>query len=556
MTMSAPRDPVIAPIPRKIGVHPTDDFARDLDGLLAKLSIREASAFSHPPSPESLSRCSTPEPPIETQTQAKSFTSLRILYLFVTLVIMLADGLQGTHLYVLYEGYGYTVAYLYCLGFATGAFLSPVTGPLVDKIGRKKAAILYCVLEMFINWLEQYPSFTGLIASRMIGGFTTNLLCCVFEAWLDTEYRRRGFSQKEYDIVMRDSIVIRDLAAIFSGYMAHVLAEYKGAVGPFQGAVACTGVALVVVSIFWTENYGTKDGEESRNVASFLKEALTVFQNDSKTLRVGIIQGLTSACIQIFVFLWAPTLRQVAQSAPKESMALDQQGEPAYGIIFGAFMAAGVVGGLLAPSIQQLVGTLFFPRRTTESKGPVECVATLCYFLSALLLLVPGIVPNDSQSSFAWCLTALIAYEGLIGVFLPLEGVMRGLYFPETARASMMTLPSMIVNLGVAVGVVSTNFIRMETAFTAIGCVMLVCTVLQATLIPTSAETSIISPAMASSEIEDNEEDDLSLSCHDLKLNRFSAICEDDSEFFKPLPTLRRVSGSTTASEESHYKID
>lgn len=473
-------------------------IALNADGLPNDETLGDLSTLSRPPSPALLSRCSEPESSdqlseitsmnlknlehsdmsdsthslmhevVKTDMSKNSFTSLRITYLFVTLIIMLADGLQGTHLYVLYEGYGFTVAYLYCLGFATGTILSPVTGPLVDKIGRKKAAILYCALEMLINWLEQYPSFVGLIASRMIGGFTTNLLCCVFEAWLDTEYRRCGFSKEEYDTVMRDSIVVKDLAAIFSGYMAHVLAEHHGAVGPFQGAVTCTGIALVVVSVFWTENYGTKDGEESRDMACFLKEALTVFQNDSKTLRVGIIQGLSAACIQIFIFLWAPTLRQVAKFASKPTMALDQQGEPAYGIIFGAFMAAGVFGGLLAPTLQQQVGTWFFPKGAREAlspKGPVECVATVCYFLSALLLFVPGIVQEKSPSSFYWCLTAMIGYEVLIGVFLPCEGVMRGIYFPETARASMMTLPSIIVNLAVAVGVVSTNFIRYVSHF-------------------------------------------------------------------------------------------
>ena len=208
----------------------------------------------------------------------RSFMTLRITYLLVTLVIMLADGLQGkfvpswvsraaravllscllwrrhllrhlrlighaciclfaitdlriafantgTHLYVLYESYGFSVASLYCLGFATGGIMSPITGPLVDKIGRKKSAILYCLLEIFINMLEQYPFLTGLIVSRMIGGFTTNLLSSVFETWLDTEYRRRGFQKEKYEIIMRDSVIVSNMAAICSGYLAHILAD-------------------------------------------------------------------------------------------------------------------------------------------------------------------------------------------------------------------------------------------------------------------------------------------------------------------------------------------
>ena len=43
---------------------------------------------------------------------------------------------------------------------------------------------------------------------------------------------------------------------------------------------------------------------------------------------------------------------------------------------------------------------------------------------------------------------------------MPCEGVIRSLYFPATGRASIMTLPRIVVNIAVALGVVSTNFIR------------------------------------------------------------------------------------------------
>ena len=89
----------------------------------------------------------------------------------------------------MYDGYGFNVASLYALGFITGALTTPITGPLIDRFGRKKCAMLYCALEMGINLLEQYPFLSGLLISRMVGGITTNLLSSVFEAWLDTEFR-------------------------------------------------------------------------------------------------------------------------------------------------------------------------------------------------------------------------------------------------------------------------------------------------------------------------------------------------------------------------------
>lgn len=382
----------------------------------------------------------------------------------------------GTHLYVLYEGYGFSVASLYCLGFVTGGLFSPITGPLVDRIGRKKAALLYCALEMFINMLEQYPFLYGLILSRMIGGITTNLLSSVFETWLDTEYRKRGFEKEKYEIIMRDSVIVSNVAAIFSGYLAHTLAERYGAVGPFQGAVTCTAVALVVVCFVWTENYGTSDEDERKDMIGYFKEAVAAFKEDASMRCVGLLQGLTAGCVQIFVFLWAPTLRHLAQNSPKGTWGLDKDGEPAYGLIFGAFMGAGVFGGLIAPRIRKLVTCVLTPMvdedapvRTIEieSEGEVvirpmavEFLASACYFLSAALLSVPYFVADDSPSAFTTSLSALLVFELLIGIFLPCEGVIRSLYFPANARASIMTLPRIIVNVAVALGVVSTTFIE------------------------------------------------------------------------------------------------
>lgn len=359
----------------------------------------------------------------------------------------------------------------------TGGVMSLVTGPLVDKIGRKKSAMLYCALEVFINSLEQYPYLSGLIVSRMIGGFTTNLLHSVFETWLDTEYRKNGFAKEKYEILMRDSIIVSNLSAIVSGYLSHVLAAHYGAVGPFRGAVACTSFALVVVAAAWTENYGNQAGEEPKGIMEFLREATEAFKNDRKMLRVGIIQGLSSGCLQIFVFLWAPMLISLARTAPEGTWGLDSNGEPAFGLIFGAFMAAGVLGGVAAPPIRKVVSILLSPKCQaqndaiiTEIEGEgevsvrpmaVEFLAACCYLVGAMTFLAPYLFSNET--AFSRVLAAFLVYEFTVGVFFPCEGVIRSLYFPESARASIMAFPAVIVNLAVSIGVISTNFIRYVT---------------------------------------------------------------------------------------------
>jgi MFS family permease len=408
--------------------------------------------------------------------------------------------LLGTHLYVLYEGYGFSVAALYCLGFFTGAVTAPITGPLIDRFGRKRFALLYCALEVWINMLEQFPFLSGLIVSRMVGGITTNLLSTVFEAWVDTEYRNRGFAAAEYETLMRDSVVVSNLAAIASGYFAHVLAEAVGPTGPFEGAVACTAIAFGVILVLWTENYGSSRETQGSVTSSFveLKETFKSIKDDSRILRVCITQGLTMGSLHIFIFLWSPILKDYAASASGNQIGLDGNGEPAYGLIFGAFMAAGVIGGICSPSIRKVVTLILSPLNKStvpevvivDGEGEVRPMAVefqcaACYLLCAVLLLVPCVITVEDPSSFGIALASFLAFELLVGVYCPCEGVIRSLYMPPGTRGSMMTIPRIIVNLAVAIGVISTEWITHQTAMGIISVLMLISGCLQLSLIST-----------------------------------------------------------------------
>jgi len=430
--------------------------------------------------------------------QSMSFSAFRINYLIVHIAIMLADGLQGTHLYVLYEGYGYSVASLYCLGFLTGAITSPFIGPFVDKIGRKKAAMLYCSLEMFINWLEQFPYFYGLIVSRVIGGITTNLLFSVFESWLVTEHRRRGYAEEKLETILRDSVILSNLAAIASGFLAEFLAMKFGPVGPFEGAVTCTAIALVLVSTMWRENYGS-DVPGVQSVRGYMASAFETIVTDTNISRIGLIQGLTEGSLQTFVFLWSPALARFAANAPSNVLGLDGNGEPAYGLIFGAFMACGVGGGLSEPYVRRVATYLVrdhdrragLRRRDTiiiDGEGEVkpaavEFLATGVYLACAGLLLVPYLLPADGKYSFSISLLAFLVYEFMVGLYMPCEGVIRSIYMPTSSVCSVMTMLRVIVNIAVALGVISTNYVPFTTAFAAVSTLMLVSAGIQLSMV-------------------------------------------------------------------------
>ncbi len=346
--------------------------------------------------------------------------------------------------------------------------------------------------------LEQFPFLSGLIVSRMVGGITTNLLSTVFEAWVDTEYRTRGFSAEQYETLMRDSIVVSNLAAIASGYLAHILAEAMGPKGPFEGAVTCTALAFVVILFLWTENYGTC-GESKGSIANSFTELKTTVKSiraDSRILRVCITQGLTMASLHIFIFLWSPVLKDFAVSVSDNQLGLDGHGAPAYGLIFGAFMAAGVLGGLSSPFVRKMVSFILSPLSSSivpevvnvEGEGEVrpmavEFQAASCYILSAFLLFIPVVLNVADPSSFGTTLIAFLFFELLVGIYFPCEGVIRSIYMPPGTRGSMMTIPRIIVNVAVAFGVVSTEMISRQTALGIISLLMMISGCLQLSLI-------------------------------------------------------------------------
>ena len=190
------------------------------------------------------------------------------------------------------------MASLYSLGFLSGALTSPFIGPLVDKAGRRNSAVAYCALEIAINLLEQYDALAGLIFSRIVGGITTNLLFTVFESWLVTEHRKRGFSEDKLETILRDSVVASNLSAIASGCIAHYCALLYGPTGPFSGAVACTAVALILVATRWEENYGS-DVPEMKSIRCYMSEFVFLYQR--KVLLYNIINFSPSIIINIQV---------------------------------------------------------------------------------------------------------------------------------------------------------------------------------------------------------------------------------------------------------------
>jgi len=239
--------------------------------------------------------------------------------------------------------------------------------------------------------------------------------------------------------------------------------------------------------MLWTENYGS-ESSEIISVRNHMVGAFRTIVGDSKISRIGLIQGLTEGSLQTFVFLWSPALRSFAHSAPQKVLGLDSEGEPAYGLIFGGFMACGVVGGVIEPLMRKLVSSVARDfnsgkRKEDRSATEVGLLCAACYILSAILLFTPCLLEKDTSYSFSICLGAFMLYELLVGLYMPCEGVLRSIFMPNKSTCSLMTMLRVIVNVCVALGVISTNYISFTSAFSALSTMMVTSACLQLSLI-------------------------------------------------------------------------
>ena len=215
----------------------------------------------------------------------------------VYLIIMLADWMQGTHMYTLYLSYGVNVAALFLTGFLSGAIFAPFLGSAVDKFGRKKSCCVYCILEIIINTFEHSTNFEILLFGRVLGGIFTNLLFSAFESWMTTEHRKRGFPDEWISSTYSVGSVGNGVMAILAGVIAQTFEDRLGPIGPFQAVIVLTALALLLI-LRWEENYGesSNDGANRSLRAQFYQGWATTY-SDSNIWKIGLTQALSEGAM-------------------------------------------------------------------------------------------------------------------------------------------------------------------------------------------------------------------------------------------------------------------
>ncbi len=215
--------------------------------------------------------------------------------------------------------------------------------------------------------------------------------------------------------------------------------------------------------------------------------------DDSRLSCLGLIHGLTEGSLQTFVFLWCPALQSVSSSSFRPVFGLDENGEPAYGLIFAAFMMFGVMGGCIEPKLRRHFIKITSPCTSTEeternddaaAEVAVNSLCTCCYLFSALLLIVPCVVSSESPYAFIIILSSFVLYELFVGIFITSQGLIRSLYMPNESMCSIMTMLRLITNIAVSIGVLMTNYVPIKILFGTLSSMMVTASILQISLVP------------------------------------------------------------------------
>lgn len=403
------------------------------------------------------------------------YNIFRRKYLTVYVIIMLADWMQGTHMYTLYLSYNVNISALFLTGFLSGAIFAPFLGSAVDKFGRKRSCIVYCVLEIIINVLEHYNDFTTLIIGRILGGISTNLLFSAFESWMTTQHRHLGFPESWLQTTYSEMSIGNGTMAILAGIVAQLLEDKFGHIGPFQGAVALTALALVLI-LGWEENYGeAKEGDhESSSLYNQFKEGWKATLEDSKIWRIGLTQALSEGAMYTFVFMWVPTL-----------LDMNPPGGVPTGCVFSSLMIAITMGGMMFPVANSIVLKIL-SKFTKNHSASSELTASLIYILASICMSIPAACLSTATSTgncFQKILISFVIVEFSVGLFNPVAGTLRSKYVPDNLQGGILNIFRLPLNAVVVAGTYATDVLPTYQVYMIVSACFMGAGLLQATMI-------------------------------------------------------------------------
>lgn len=338
------------------------------------------------------------------------FKRFQYSFFLVYFMALFSDWLQGPYVYKLYEHYGYAsnqIALLYVVGFASSVIFGTTTGPLADRFGRKKMALIFCIMYSFCCLTKLSSKFFWLFLGRVFGGISTSMLFSTFESWYVYEHTEtHDFPNEWLSVTFSKATFWNGVLAINAGVFSNIFAETLGygPVAPFMLAIPFLFVAGFVILKTWKENYGNQTLDLRRSCMDGLRSILF----KEVILYLGVVQSLFEANMYIFVFQWTPILGP---------------GHPPLGMVFASFMVCIMIGSSLYALL-------------LSKKFQAEQLLMMAVFLAIMAMSICIYSTNGNHLYLSF--VAFLILEVAVGMYFPAIGYLRSQVIPEELRAGIM----------------------------------------------------------------------------------------------------------------------
>ena len=363
--------------------------------------------------------------------------TLKTKYLLAYLLARAAMWSKAPYIYTLFmavhEFSFVEIGRLYLVDAISSFIFVPITGQLADKYGRKRFCRYYNYSVIINLLLRMEGSRLCAYLAQIVTGFGGSLITTTFEAWVVSESEREFMGYRKEADRFRKKLFIKanyydEIISILTLIICAIFYTYLGIYAPFWISIFFSISSLIAMWMYWDENDLLLTKRYS--IYNQIKETMREFKK-VEVLCIGLIEGITLACLNIFLFSWTPILKQ----------STERKMNP--GLIFTCMTLTMLVG---TKCCKLLIAYL-------ECDNYISIV--VCLFLQGIFLLL-----TYYKDSFLARLIFLCIFDGLIGFYSPLNSIIKSNILIEKYRALLMNLFRVPLNIYVIIVLLTIGYLN------------------------------------------------------------------------------------------------
>lgn len=302
------------------------------------------------------------------------------------------------------------------LASTTAAALFPgaISGVISDKIGPRRACILYWVLQLAVGVVKSFSALRCSWINNFILAFASSVFYFCFETWLVLEHEKQDQKQDLLFDTFWLMTFFESVSLVGSQEITNVLVSDDDSRFLLPYAFAAT---LSVVGILYIRN-ASSTCQHASAIGSYQKSFLAHVLRDKRVLILVLAQASIHFAVSAFWFLWAPTIVADGRYAQLS-------------VIYPCFLASRMLGSAGFPWFYGAIA----PFRNEDS-------LTIAYVGAGLAL---SIVAYDYQE-IAPLVIVFCIFHACVGFILPSLARLRTMYLPNELRGGMMSFSMSLAN--------------------------------------------------------------------------------------------------------------